>query len=152
MSNLTDNSIFAEAMGQSASFDPILQELNLKGLSLEDMVASKLASKEKVRILKGLARNSFKQFMVEPEPMMVMKGLAPSLEERTTELEEIMQYLRPLYKDAFLEANRVPPKKPLGYYAIRSGANWVEVTDFKVAIDPEVLALRDRTEVTNHFG
>lgn len=152
MTMLTDNSIFAEALSQSSSFDPILQELCLKGLDLGDMVASTLNPKEKIRILKGLARNSFKQFLIEPEPMMVMKGLAPSLEERTTEMEQIMEHLRPLYRDSFLEANKVTPKKPLGYYAIRSGANWIEVTDFKTATDPEVLALRDRAEITNHFG
>ena len=149
---LQDNSIFAEALAQSSSFDPILQELCLKGLDLGDLVASKLAPKEKVRIVKGLARNSFKQFMVEPEPMMVMKGIAPDWDTRAAELEEIMQYLRPLHRTAFLEANRVPPKTPLGYYAIRSGVNWVEVANFKTAIDPEILALRDRVESTNHFG
>lgn len=149
---LQDNLIFAEALAQSASFDPILQELCLKGKDLKDLVASTLNPKEKVRILKGLARNSFKQFLIEPEHMLVLKGLAPDLDTRTAEMEEIMNYLRPLYRDAFLEANNVPPKKPLGYYAIRSGQNWVEVTDFKVAVDPEILALRDRVESTNHFG
>ena len=146
------NKLFTEAYALSAAFDPMLQELASKKLSLEDLVASDVAPRDKVRILKGLARNAFKVFEVQPHPLMVMEGLAPSPEQRAEMLEEAMAHLRPLYEDAYLEANSVPSPVPLGYYAVRFGDQWTEIHVLSAAMNPEIQAMRNATQVTNYFG
>ena len=146
------STIFSEALSSSASFDPILKELLRKGMSLEDLVAADISAKEKVRILKGLARNAFKVFMIKPEPMAVEEGLEEDEETRSADVQAVLTYLRPLFNKAYLQANGVPPKAPLGFYAVRSGQAWVEVYKFESAIKPSILGLRDRVEITNYFG
>ncbi len=146
------NKLFLEAFALSAAFDPMLQELASKKLTLEDLVASDVAPRDKVRILKGLARNCFKVFEIQPHPLMVMEGLAPSQEQRTEMLEEAMEVLRPLFEAAYLEANSVPAPTPLGYYAVRMGDQWTEIHTLSAAMNPEIQAMRTAVQVTNYFG
>ena len=146
------NKLFTEAYALSAAFDPMLQELAAKKLELSDLVASDVAPRDKVRVIKGLARNCFKVFEIQPHPLMVMEGLAPSQEQRTEMLEQCMELLRPLYEDAYLEANSVPSPVPLGYYAVRIGDQWTEIHTLSAAMNPEIQAMRNATQVTNYFG
>lgn len=146
------NKLFTEAYALSAAFDPMLQELAAKKLDLSDLVASDVAPRDKVRIIKGLARNCFKVFEIQPHPLMVMEGLAPSQEQRTEMLEQSMELLRPLYEDAYLEANSVQSPVPLGYYAVRIGDQWTEIHTLSAAMNPEIQAMRNATQVTNYFG
>jgi hypothetical protein len=144
--------LLTAAIAQSASFDPMLRELCAKKLSLSDLVASGVPAKDKVRILKTVARNMFKAFEVVPNPIMVMEGLAESQEVREKDLLEQMEMLQALYADAYLEANQTPPEQPLGYYAVRMGESWVEIHKLSAAMNPDIQAMRNVVQATNYFG
>lgn len=144
--------LLTTAIAQSAAFDPMLRELCAKKLDLSDLVASGVPAKDKVRILKAVARNMFKAFEVTPNPIMVMEGLAESQEVREADILEQMAWLQELYAEAYLEANQTPPEQPLGYYAIRMGEAWVEIHKLSAAMNPEIQAMRNAIQTTNYFG
>ena len=146
------NPLFIAAMSSSAAFDPILRKLNAKRLTIADLVASEeVPGREKLRIVKGLARNMFKAFMIEPEPLLVEEGLADSQEIRTEQLESSMKILQDLYADAYLMANGVPAPAPLGYFAIRSGDQWIEISRLESALNPKIQELKNRVEDCAYF-
>jgi hypothetical protein len=146
------NPLFNAAMASSVAFDPILRKLNSKRLTLADLVASEeVPGCEKLRIVKGLARNMFKAYLVEPEPLLVEDGLADSQEVRTEQLVASMEVLQNLYADAYLMANGTPVPAPLGYFAIRSGDQWIEISRLDSALNPKIQELKNRVEDCAYF-
>ncbi len=153
MKTLQDNTLFLEALNASSAFDPLLREAASKKISFEVLATSnEVPARERMRVTKAVARNLFKRYLIEAEPMLVEDGIALSQEDKIPLLEDAMGQLQKFYHDAYLETNNAPPSAPLGYFAVRSGEEWVEIHSLKSALNPDIQALRNRAQETNYFG
>jgi hypothetical protein len=146
------NKLFSEASSQIISFDPALLEMQDAGISYFDWVElDSVPRKEVIRTSKALLKACWKRFTVEPNPLLVEMGVLDSQERKLEWLKEIGEKLQDVHQNAYLELFGTTPAQRIGYFALRSGSDWIEISNLDSALKEEIQEMAKARVTTSYL-
>ncbi len=146
------NKLFSEASAQIISFDPALLEMQDAGLDYFDWVATpEVPRNEVIRTSKALLKACWKRFNVESNPLLVEMGILDSQAVKLEWLKEVGDRLQDIHSDAYLELFGSLPAQRIGYYALRSGSDWIEINNIESALKEEIQAMAKQRITTSYL-
>jgi hypothetical protein len=146
------NKLFSEAAAQIISFDPALLEMQDNGVGYFDWVATpSVPRQEVIRTSKALLKACWKRFVVEPNPLLVEMGVLDSQERKLEWLKDVGNALQDAHSDAYLELYGTLPAQRIGFYALRSGSDWIEINNIDSALKSEIQAMAKARVTTSYL-
>lgn len=145
------NRIFEEAMTSLAAFDPALLEMQDEGIPyLEWVQIEAVPRAEVIRTSKALLKACWKRANIESNPLLVEMGIVPSKEDKMAELKGAGDLLQEIHAKAHEALYGRPPAQRIGYYTIRSGTEWIEISNLESAQKQEIQEMA-KTRVTTSY-
>jgi hypothetical protein len=146
------NKLFTEAAAQIISFDPALLEMQDNGINYFDWVAmDSVPRAEVIRTSKALLKACWKRFNIEANPLLVEMGVLDSQETKLGWLKEVGDALQAIHADAYLEMYGSEPSQRIGFFTIRSGSDWIEISNIDSALKTEIQNLAKARVTTSYL-
>jgi hypothetical protein len=146
------NKLFSEASAQIISFDPALLEMQDNGISYFDWVAmDSVPRAEVIRTSKALLKACWKRYLTVPNPLLVEMGVLDSQAAKLEWLKEVGEQLQNIHSDAFLELKGVLPAQRIGFFTIRSGQDWIEISNIDSALKTEIQEMAKARVTTSYL-